>query len=38
MAVLGYLPKLRRALGQPFGQHFLNDFSIKRQSVIVKNP
>ena len=29
MAVLGYLPKLKRDLGLAFGAHFLHDFSIK---------
>ena len=29
MAVLGYLPKLKRGLGLAFGAHFLHDFSIK---------
>ena len=29
MAVLGYLPKLKRGLGLAFGEHFLHDFSIK---------
>ena len=29
MAVLGYLAKLKRGLGLPFGEHFLHDFSIK---------
>ena len=29
MAVLGYLPKLKRCLGLAFGAHFLQDFSIK---------
>ena len=28
MAVLGYLPKLKRDLGLAFGAHFLHDFSI----------
>ena len=28
MAVLGYLPKLKRGLGLAFGAHFLFDFSI----------
>ena len=29
MAVLDYLPKLKRGLGLAFGGHFLQDFSIK---------
>ena len=29
MAVLGYLAKLKRGLGQAFGAHFLHDFSLK---------
>ena len=29
MAVLGYLPKLKRDLGLAFGAHFGHDFSIK---------
>ena len=29
MAVLGYLPKLKRDLGLAFGAHFQHDFSIK---------
>ena len=29
MAVLGYLRKLKRALGLSFGAYFLHDFSIK---------
>ena len=29
MAVLGYLPKLKRDLGLAFGAQFLHDFSIK---------
>ena len=29
MAVLAYLPKLKRGLGLAFGAHFLHDFSIK---------
>ena len=29
MAVLGYLPKLKRGLGLAFGAHFLHDFPIK---------
>ena len=29
MAVLGYLPKLKRGLRLAFGAHFLHDFSIK---------
>ena len=29
MAVLGYLPKLRRDLGLAFGAHFLYNFPIK---------
>ena len=29
MAVLGYLAKLKRDLGQAFGAHFQHDFSIK---------
>ena len=29
MAVLGYLPKLKGALGLVFGAHSLHDFSIK---------
>ena len=29
IAVLGYLPKLKRGLGLAFGAHFLHDFSIK---------
>ena len=29
MAVLGYLPTLKRGLEQAFDAHFLHDFSIK---------
>ena len=29
MAILNYLPKLKRGLGLAFGAHFLHDFSIK---------
>ena len=29
MAVLGYLPKLKRGLGLAYGAHFLYEFSIK---------
>ena len=29
MAVLGYLPKLKRDLGLAFGAHFLHNFPIK---------
>ena len=29
MAVLGYLPELKRGQGLAFGAHFLYDFSIK---------
>ena len=29
MAVLGYLPKLKKGMGLPFGANFLYDFSIK---------
>ena len=29
IAILGYLPKLRRGLGLAFGAHFLHEFSIK---------
>ena len=29
MAVLGYLPKLKRGLKLAFGAHFFHDFSIK---------
>ena len=29
MAVLGYLPKLKRGLGLAFGAHFMHDFSTK---------
>ena len=29
MAVLGYLAKLKRGMGLPFGVHFLYDLSIK---------
>ena len=29
MAVLGYLPKLKRGLGLAFGAHFVHDFPIK---------
>ena len=29
MAVLGYLPKLKRDLEPAFGAHFLHDFYIK---------
>ena len=28
MAVLGYLPKLKRGFGLAFGAHFLHDFAI----------
>ena len=36
MAFFGYLPKLKRSLGLPFGAHFLNDFSIKNVLSINK--
>ena len=29
MAVLGYLPQLKKDLGLAFGPHFRHDFSIK---------
>ena len=29
MAVLGYLPKLKRGLRLAFGAHFLHDFSLQ---------
>ena len=29
MAILGYLPKLKRGLGIAFGAYFLHDFSIE---------
>ena len=29
MAVLGYLPKLKRSLRLAFGTHFLHDFSVQ---------
>ena len=29
MAILGYLPKLKRHLRLAFGAHFLPDFSVK---------
>ena len=29
MAVLGYLPKLKKDLGLAFGAYFVYDFSIK---------
>ena len=29
MAVIGYLPKLKRGLGLDFGAHFLHDIFIK---------
>ena len=29
MAVLGYLPKLKRDLGVAFGAHFRHDFSLE---------
>ena len=29
MAVLGYLPKLKRGLGLAFGAYFLYDFSLQ---------
>ena len=29
MAVLGYLPKLKKGMVLPFGAHFLHDFYIK---------
>ena len=29
MAILGYMPKLDRAMGVAYGAHFLYDFSIK---------
>ena len=35
MAVLGYLPKLKRGLGLVFGAHFLHDFSIKVFSYLI---
>ena len=33
VAVLKYLPKVKRSLGLAFGAHFLHDFSIKFFSV-----
>ena len=33
MAVLGYLPKLKRGLGLTFAAHFLHDFSLKMNSL-----
>ena len=33
MAVLGYLPKLKRGLGLTFATHFLHDFSLKMNSL-----
>ena len=33
MAVMGYLPELKRGLGAAFGAHFLHDFSIKMSLV-----
>ena len=35
MAVLGYLAKLKRGLGLPFGAHFLHDFSIKKVPYLI---
>ena len=35
MAVLDYLPKLKKGLGQAFGSHFLHDFSIKIFLVLI---
>ena len=35
MAALGYLPKLKKGLGQAFGSHFLHDFSIKIFLVLI---
>ena len=29
LAILGYLPKLKRGPGLAFGAHFLHDFSIR---------
>ena len=33
MAVMGYLPELKRGLGAAFGAHFLHDFSIKMSLI-----
>ena len=33
MAVLGYLAKLKRDLGQAFDAHFLHAFSIKMSLI-----
>ena len=35
MAVLGYLPKLKRGPGLAFGPHFLHYFSIKMLFLIL---
>ena len=35
MAVLGYLPKLKRGLGLAFGAHFLHDFFHKNAPYLI---
>ena len=35
MAVLGYLAKLKKGLGLPFGAYFLHDFSVKMFLIYV---
>ena len=37
MAVLGYLPKLKRGLGLAFGALFVHDFSIKNVPYLIPN-
>ena len=35
MAVLGYLPKLKRGLGLAFGAYFLHDFFYKNVPYLI---
>ena len=35
MAVLCYLPKLKRGLGLAFGEHFRDDFSTKMFLILI---
>ena len=35
MAVLDYLPKLKRGLGPAFGAHFLHNVSMKNVSYLI---
>ena len=37
MAVLGYLPKLKRDLGLAFGAYLLHDFFYKNVSYLIIN-